>query len=86
MARTLPHLLHNLYYMSLRDNLCIDRKYYRLTAAAVAVWNRSSEQVGIFLTMISSFDLTCCATIVSVMQRGRRMDLDQQDFGYNSSF
>lgn len=28
MARTLPHLLHNLYYMSPRDNLCMDRKYY----------------------------------------------------------
>ena len=27
MARTLPQLLHNLYYMSLRDNLCMDRKF-----------------------------------------------------------
>jgi elongation of very long chain fatty acids protein 6 len=26
MARTLPQLLHNLYYMSVRDNLCTDRK------------------------------------------------------------
>jgi GNS1/SUR4 family len=26
MARTLPQLLHNLYYMSVRDNLCMDRK------------------------------------------------------------
>lgn len=25
MARTLPQLLHNLYYMSPRDNLCMDR-------------------------------------------------------------
>ena len=24
MFRTLPHLLHNLYYMSFRDNLCMD--------------------------------------------------------------
>jgi elongation of very long chain fatty acids protein 6 len=29
MARTLPQLLHNLYYMSVRDNLCMDRKYCR---------------------------------------------------------
>ena len=28
MARTLPQLAHNLYYMSLRDNLCTDRKYF----------------------------------------------------------
>lgn len=27
MFRTLPQLLHNLYYTSLRDNLCLDRKY-----------------------------------------------------------
>jgi hypothetical protein len=26
MSRTLPQLLHNLYYMSVRDNLCMDRK------------------------------------------------------------
>jgi len=27
MFRTLPQLLHNLYYMSVRDNLCMDRKF-----------------------------------------------------------
>ena len=26
MCRTLPQLLHNLYYRSVRDNLCLDRK------------------------------------------------------------
>jgi hypothetical protein len=24
MFRTLPHLMHNLYYMSLRENFCLD--------------------------------------------------------------
>ena len=28
MFRTLPQLLHNLYYLSLRDNLCLDREYF----------------------------------------------------------
>jgi hypothetical protein len=27
MSRTAPQLLHNLYYMSVRDNLCLDRKF-----------------------------------------------------------
>ena len=27
MSRTLPQLLHNLYYSSLRDNVCLDRKF-----------------------------------------------------------
>jgi hypothetical protein len=27
MFRTLPQLMHNLYYSSLRDNLCLDRKF-----------------------------------------------------------
>ena len=28
MARTAPQLMHNLYHMSLRDNLCMDRKCF----------------------------------------------------------
>jgi hypothetical protein len=27
MFRTLPQLLHNLYFSSLRDNVCLDRKF-----------------------------------------------------------
>ena len=28
MFRTLPSLLHNFYYMSIRDNFCIDRTFF----------------------------------------------------------
>ena len=28
MFRTMPQLMHNLYYSSLRDNLCMDRKFF----------------------------------------------------------
>ena len=46
MFRTLPQLLHNLYYGSLRDNLCLDRKF----------WLRMFACRGFFDKEITAFD------------------------------
>jgi len=43
MARTLPQLLHNLYYMSVRDNLCMDRKYLTLVSFSLSVDSEAEE-------------------------------------------
>ena len=39
MFRTLPQLLHNLYYSSLRDNLCLDREYFFLSLSSDGSWH-----------------------------------------------
>ena len=38
MFRTAPQLLHNLYYSSLRDNLCLDREFILVVLCPSTWW------------------------------------------------